>query len=334
MIPSRRKVVVFSLILVGSVAFASAQQVEQTQEPNVFVEEDQVTTTVYLENTGEDMEEKWLIEQDPRLQEENDPWFGIFSFTGEQQTCDPDNPEIVHKDYQLDSGESTKIKLQSRNLEPGTYDLKLVSATGCTTGETKEENVVSTEPFGWRTIIEEFKIEGETPNINAYRQPSLNINNETGEVTGTVFFENNGSADMEREFIVEMQIRTGSGELLSTIGRQGTCDPSHPENVHKTFSLDAGDRKSITLESEVPEAGIYDIEFVTASECMTDGEGVFVQPYVAGVSDFTFDDLAIGKDGENPPEEPPIPQGMLVLFAGSLILIGGGMVLYRRDILG
>lgn len=84
-------------------------------------------------------------------------------------------------------------------------------------------------------------------------------------VRGWMGLQNNGGS-MTKNYLVEMQVRPKGGQPLAWVGAQATCDASTPENVHKAFSLAAGESQEITLESVV-KAGDYDVWFVTVDKC-------------------------------------------------------------------
>lgn len=68
-----------------------------------------VEVTYYIKNVGVDMPEKWILEVQP--DDEPEGIMALFGFVGTQETCDPNYPENIHKDFQLKSGEKGEIKL-------------------------------------------------------------------------------------------------------------------------------------------------------------------------------------------------------------------------------
>lgn len=161
---------------------------------------------------------------------------------------------------------------------------------------------------------------------------------ENGEISAEVELTNVGSKGMSGSNIVEMQVRPqGSGLLSTFVGPQETCDSTHPENVHKQFSLDAGDTETATLSTStgnVESGEIYDVWIVTRSEC---GGGP-VDPYGTGV---VADTVLVEEDGTGGTTDPgTTPDQMnpvltfivlnleiLIILLGTVLVVGG--VLYR-----
>lgn len=83
------------------------------------------------------------------------------------------------------------------------------------------------------------------------------------QVIGTIKLKNTGKA-MTIPFLVEMQVpeQTGTFLAFAVPAEQKTCDAKHPENVHQTFKLDAGEETTLTLVS--PQAGVLNDGFYKA----------------------------------------------------------------------
>jgi len=125
------------------------------------------------------------------------------------------------------------------------------------------------------------RVETDSPaDVYATQRPEVTV--EDGVVEGRVYFENRGD-DMEQRYIVEMQVRKQGVSPLSTVfdRRSKTCDPAHPENVHKEFRLNGGDSTSITLRTDaVKEGDKHNVYFLTRSACAQDRDGAGrVNPY-------------------------------------------------------
>ena len=287
---------------------------------DVEVRGDNIVSTVYLANEGGPMQDEIIVEQQPVLTNELSWWDNLLSSVSQSQfTCDPDSPENVHKTVKLGAGETAKVPLESTGMDAGDYDVKLVSATGCSTDD---PSVTSTEPFGWSSIVDNVRVEPDVPEIVEYKKPSVSVNNETNEVTGTVYFRNNGSAPTGQSLMVEMQVLDSQGNILSFVTEeQGTCD-NDSLSVNKKFKLGPAEKLDIDLTTEVPENGEYKVRFVTASGCMTDGEGVFVDPYRPGSQPELS--VSVGSTGGG----NGLPVNLLLLVAG-LLLIGVAVVVYR-----
>jgi len=148
--------------------------------------------------------------------------------------------------------------------------------------------------------------------ISMYQTPSFSKNDESNTVTGTIGLQNTGGADMSDSNIVEMQVRPKGSRPLSFVSSQRVCDDQYPENVHKEYSLDAGDSREISLESStgLEDGKSYTVYFLTRKACYPDNEKV--QPiensYNAG--SFTFKDSQQddGSDEEERSETADINQ--------------------------
>ena len=90
------------------------------------------------------------------------------------------------------------------------------------------------------------------------------------QVTGKVKLKNTGD-DMTDTHILEMQVRPEGESALAFISGQKTCDPEHPENVHKQFMLDAGETAVVELNVPIdylPNGiGKYEVYFLTRHTC-------------------------------------------------------------------
>jgi len=155
--------------------------------------------------------------------------------------------------------------------------------------------------------------EPATADISMYQTPSFDKNDDTNTVTGTIGLQNTGDADMSDSNIVEMQVRPkGTNPLSTTVSSQQVCDDQYPENVHKEYSLDAGDSRKISLESStgLEDGKSYTVYFLTREACYPNNEKV--QPiensYNAG--SFTFKDPQQddGSEGEERSETADINQ--------------------------
>lgn len=164
------------------------------------------------------------------------------------------------------------------------------------------------------------------PEVVAYQEPDVTVGN--GKVTGTVYFENTGG-DMDRTNIVEMQIKTPQNEFLAFLGSQDTCDPTQPRVVNREYRLESGERKSITLESDVSglEDGRYDVVFVTATECIVNGDGELTQPYSAWDDNYR-ETVTVGTPSEGGTDDgsdtgiPVNPVFLFMIAIGGLLLVG------------
>lgn len=114
-----------------------------------------------------------------------------------------------------------------------------------------------------------------TSTSSGSEQPDLSYQFDTsvdGRTVTTDFTITNSGGSMAEAWIVEQQIKTEAGSFLSlsTLSGPKTCDPSHPENVHKEFRVDAGDAVQGTLTSEVPESvggGTFLVKTIVTTKC-------------------------------------------------------------------
>jgi hypothetical protein len=107
----------------------------------------------------------------------------------------------------------------------------------------------------------------QEPKIVQYAEPRVTVSEST--ITVDVYLENQG-VTMVNTWLVELQPRAPQG--LSWIGPQEACDKRYPQNVHKSFRLDSGDKVTITLISKVT-SGTYDIYLLNTDKCCVDANG-------------------------------------------------------------
>lgn len=105
------------------------EQASSNQE--AFVTEDEIVSEISLVNTGgDDMSESNIIEMQVRPRGS-----GLLSLSGSspQDTCDASHPENVHREFQLDSGQTEDIRLSVDKglVEDGQYDVWLVTRSEC-----------------------------------------------------------------------------------------------------------------------------------------------------------------------------------------------------------
>ena len=100
-----------------------------------------------------------------------------------------------------------------------------------------------------------------TPNLQYF-----NFRKVIGINSITVDFDiTNYGSDMTASWLVEMQPRP-SGLLPMGFLPQEVCDPSHPENVHRDFTIPATQSVHITLTSTV-NPGTYDVYLLSRNKC-------------------------------------------------------------------
>ena len=123
---------------------------------------------------------------------------------------------------------------------------------------------------------------GTNPGTNPPSNPSASANiiskgttayyDPTSEqVIGRAEFQNTGE-DMTDTYILEMQVVPKGEPHFAFISNQMTCDPTHPENVHKQFMLGKGESSVIQLQvpKSVTGEGEFDIYFLTRHKCYKD----------------------------------------------------------------
>jgi len=202
----------------------------------------------------------------------------------------------------------------------------------------KDDEVVSDNPRKVFKLTEQTSTGGgdtggdnsdsTTPQIVEYRPPTAEFKD--GEVVGKAYLENTGSADMQGPHIVEMQVQPpGSGPLSFVDPTSRTCDSSNPENVHKNYQIDSGDRVQVTLRTDAPDqAQEYGVWFLTRDECYGEDGNNQVEPYTQSQR-LSYNIGGTTDDGTTkPPTEASSP--VLPAVAGVLVLAGAGLVVTRR----
>jgi hypothetical protein len=293
-----------------------------------------------IKNQGGDMSENYIVEMQVRPEGE-----GPLSFVSSTtDTCDPDYPGNVHKEFRLDSGDEREITLSTGDIfEIGqSYEIYFLTRDQCAPNNERVEPIPYSYKWGGGAITFESdstddstddgsddETDGalDSPQIVEVGQPELSYESSTGTVTTSFTFENEGGADMRSENIVEMQIRPKGEGVLSFSDTTNTCSSQYPENVHKSFQLDAGEKASTSLSSTLSlEPGDYDVYLVTRTECYPNDEA---EPYGYGdeelVGTLTVSESPENGTGETPGfVEPPsqsIPFtaiGLGLLFTGLL----------------
>lgn len=109
------------------------------------------------------------------------------------------------------------------------------------------------------------KINVISKGTTAFYDPSSQL------LIGRAEFTNTGD-DMTDTYILEMQVVPKGKPHFAFISGQLTCDPTHPENVHKQFMLKSGERSVIQLEvtKEILGDGKFDAYFLTRHKCYKD----------------------------------------------------------------
>jgi len=210
------------------------------------------------------------------------------------------------------------------DAEPGEWTI--VAYTYCYTENAKLD---SGDDIVFKTVtVEESSStspdDTKSAEVIAYRQPSVSVEN--GRVHGTVYLENSGGADMTEDNLVEMQAQRPGTGLMSFVSSQQLCDPAHPENVHKVFRLNAGEKASIELSTSAVEPGNrYEVHFVTGTACADNG-GTRTFPYGNGLSAGT---VCVGDCGTTGSDDATFP--WFILSGIGIILIGVGVYWVGRS---
>jgi len=170
------------------------------------------------------------------------------------------------------------------------------------------------------------------PNIEVAGQPSIEFDESTGTVRGTITLENTGDGAMQNNDIVEMQVRPkGEGPLsfLSFLGNQDVCDESYPNNVHRDYRLGPGESVTINLEADQLEKGqSYEVFFLTREACFPDNERVEPIPNSVNAGSFSYaveqpSDGTGGTDGDD-----GVGLGVIAAVLGVILI--AGYVISRR----
>ena len=97
----------------------------------------------------------------------------------------------------------------------------------------------------------------------------VQLDSVAGSIIGQYWLYNAGTTPAT--LLLEQQVRSATGTWLSVVAsHQDTCDPTHPENVHKIVYLDGGSRGIISLSSPSIPYGKYQIWGLLASGCYAD----------------------------------------------------------------
>lgn len=107
------------------------------------------------------------------------------------------------------------------------------------------------------------------------------------QIIGKYTLKNTGG-DMTRYWILEQQVNyPGLGVQSAVALVQSTCDEDTPENVHKTFNMDAGEELIITLTSTVPDSkidigGYTEVNVIMTEYCGCIATECYKAPYKNG----------------------------------------------------
>lgn len=239
---------------------------------------------------------------------------------------------------------STSYTIDTSKLSPGGYEAVayLLYTPGADDGVDNDKDGVVDEPDDILVSVEEpnrfFEVaeegtldddtsedtgSGAQVRLESCSNPSASASGQT--INGEICIRNTGDADMGDNNIVEMQVRPDGADPLSFVGETRVCDTNHPENVHKGFQLDAGDEKTISLESEAPEDNrFYDVYFFTRNQCFNhQGDFVKTPPFENGR---VVENVEVGSPAGEPSGGDsglsPAFIGLLAV-AGLAALIGG-----------
>ena len=103
----------------------------------------------------------------------------------------------------------------------------------------------------------------EQPNLGA-GEPNVEIVNK--QVQGAFPITNTGG-DMTTDYIIEMQVVPEGTSPQAVIGDQSTCNPTYPNNVHRSFRLARQETVTFGLATPALTNGLYDIYVTTATKC-------------------------------------------------------------------
>jgi hypothetical protein len=293
----------------------------QTPGFTVDEEENTVTGTLGIKNVGEgDMSSEDIVEMQVRPYGE-----GPLSFVSSTvDTCDIDYPNNVHKEYSIDAGDSESVSLTNQGfLSDGeSYTVYFLTRSGC--GGEKVEPIYNSYNAGTFTLEEEQvedpepEPEPESQNVVELSKPQLTAGD--NNVTVQISFKNEGG-DMPDRDIVEMQVRPkGTGPISAAFSEnQMVCDSQYPNNVHKTYDLESGEKASTTLSVDGLEDGTeYDVFLLTREDCFPNNEKV--DPYFNSVRAGTF-------ETSDDTVDPATGIGLLpIVLVGAGLAIGGALI--------
>ena len=105
-----------------------------------------------------------------------------------------------------------------------------------------------------------------------------------GSITSDIRVCNVGD-QVSGNFLVEIQPLASSEKFFSILTtEQKTCDPTHPDNVHKVLSLAQGECDNVVLQTTPLEADTYTIKGVSTNGCCTEIDCAAVDPFKWGTN--------------------------------------------------
>lgn len=156
-------------------------------------------------------------------------------------------------------------------------------------------------------------------------------------VVGEVDLKNVGTT-MIGTYILEMQVVKKGLKPFSFVGSQETCDPEHPENVHRQFRLGAGEEEHLKLYTETTmPVDEYDVYFLMRTKCFKDLSEqekndlnayyrVNPYPYAKNIGS-----VCVGSNCDDLPSEAG-EEGSSVLW--TMVIIFGGIIVFFFIMLG
>lgn len=125
--------------------------VEQVSKPQLSYENGNVKTKVSFKNTGGGMSESHIVEMQVRPKGERP-----LAFSSTQQVCDTEYPNNVHKEFNLDGGESASTTLSTSVSEAGEYDVFLLTRDQCAPGNERVDPYPNSVKAGTVSVGGEF----------------------------------------------------------------------------------------------------------------------------------------------------------------------------------
>lgn len=120
--------------------------------------------------------------------------------------------------------------------------------------------------------------------------------------------------------LIEMQPRPAGLQPLAVVGEQRICDPTHPENVHRTFQLYSNEEVNIPLEVCGLSPGAYDVYFMTRDKCWVAGNGNVRTdpfPYSYGIKNVKIEGITTNMT-------------TLLILIGVIVVAIIALVIYKR----
>lgn len=169
----------------------------------------------------------------------------------------------------------------------------------------------------------------EVPNVIS---EGLSVSVIDDTVYGIVKLKNKGAA-MTESWIIEMRPRKAQGTFsFFGVSEERLCDQNFPNNIHKSFQLDAGQDETILLQTSLSD-GLYDLNFISAKKCINHLTADEAQNYDFTIRSQPFETIEtrrvlVGNASTQPTQGIDPLTGTII--GTSIISTGVGVVALRR----